>query len=272
MRAAKKCGKRLAARLVRHFGYVLIPAWQERFIVLTEQEHTFPTARYLQRLFKLLSVDCVIDVGASLGEYRAFLRDEVGYHGIIVSFEPIPSHAHVIENQAHSSDPNWHVEGCALGATPGRLTLNVMAVDQFSSFLNPNHDEIRLFREANKVCDQIEVEVKTLDTIIPTIRERYSAKNIYLKLDTQGFDLEVIKGTEQNLSEVRALQFEASVRKIYDGAPRYDEVIRYCEQRGFLMSGIFPNNAGHFPILVEFDCFMVRQEWRDIEAIPTVAH
>jgi FkbM family methyltransferase len=265
---AKKWGKQLTARLVRHFGFVLIPAWQERLIVLTEQEHTFPTARYLQRLFKFLSVDCVIDVGANLGQYRAFLRDEVGYQGIIVSFEPIPSHAQVIKNQARS-DPNWHVEECALGATPGRLTLNVMADDQFSSFLNPNHDEVKLFREKNKVCEQIEVEVKTLDKIIPTIRDRYLARNIYLKLDTQGFDLEVIKGLEKNLGEVRALQFEASVRKIYDGAPRYDEVIRYCEQRGFLMSGIFPNNAGHFPVLVEFDCFMVGQEWGDIKAIPT---
>jgi len=241
---------------------VLIPAWQEEFIVPIWQEHTFHTARYLHRLFQLLEVDCVIDVGANLGQYRNFLRQDVGYSGVIVSFEPIPSHAQVLEDQARN-DPDWHVEGCALGAAPGSLKLNVMSDSQFSSFLTPNHEEVALFRDMNKVCEKIEVKVKTLDAIIPMVDERYCSRNIYLKLDTQGFDLEIIKGAGKKLSEVRGLQFEASVRQIYDGAPRYDEVIKYCEQRGFLMSGIFPNNAGFFPILVEFDCFMIRQERSD---------
>ncbi len=258
-------------RLFRHYNYALIPAWQERFIVPTEREYTFHVTRYLQRLFQLLKVDCVIDVGANLGQYRTFLREEVGYRCIIIAFEPILSHAKVSEDQARA-DPNWHVEDCALGATSGRSTLNVMVDDQFSSFLNPNHDEMTLFHDMNSVCRQIEVEVRTLDAIIPIVHKQYFPKNIYLKLDTQGFDLEVIKGAERTLNDITALQFEASVRKIYDGAPRYDEVVRYCEQRGFLMSGIFPNNAGFFPILVEFDCFMIRQEGGAIEAIPTAPH
>ncbi len=48
------------------------------------------------------------------------------------------------------------------------------------------------------------------------------------------------------------------MRPIYEGMPRFTEVIAYLEARGFQMSGIFPNNAGHFPLLVEFDCYMVR--------------
>ena len=270
MTSAAKWGKRLAEKLARRFGYIVLPAWQENIIVAPDREYTFHAARYLRRLFDLLAVDCVIDVGANLGQYHNFLRDEVGYAGVTVSFEPIPDHVQILKDRAHS-DPNWLVEGCALGTAPGTLKLNVMTDTQFSSFLAPSHREVSLFRDHNKVSEQIEVEVRTLDTVISMVRDRFGAKNIYLKLDTQGFDLEIIKGAEQHLNQIQALQFEASVRRIYDGAPRYDEVIRYCEQRGFLMSGIFPNNAGFFPILVEFDCFMVRQEWGAADAIRTGA-
>ena len=66
---------------------------------------------------------------------------------------------------------------------------------------------------------------------------------------------------------MQALQFEASVRRIYQGMPGYDEVIKYCEGSGFVLSGIFPNNSGFFPILVEFDCFMVRDRWGRVTGI-----
>ncbi|MGH7046839.1 MAG: FkbM family methyltransferase [Stellaceae bacterium] len=268
MTSTTRWGKRLAEKLARRLGYIVLPAWQENIIVPPAREHTFHAARYLRRLFDLLAIDCVIDVGANLGQYRSFLRDEVGYTGVTVSFEPIPSHAQILKDRARG-DPKWLVEGCALGTAPGTLKLNVMIDTQFSSFLAPSHREVTLFRDNNKICEQIEVEVRTFDTVIPMVRDRFGAENIYVKLDTQGFDLEVIRGAEQHRDKIQALQFEASVRQIYDGAPRYDEVIRHCEQHGFPMSGIFPNNAGFFPILVEFDCFMVRREWGAANAIRT---
>jgi glycosyltransferase involved in cell wall biosynthesis len=67
---------------------------------------------------------------------------------------------------------------------------------------------------------------------------------------------------------IRALQFGASVRQLYEGAPRYDDVIRSCEQRGFLVSGIYPNNGGLFPLLVEFDCFMIHEGIAELAGAP----
>lgn len=56
----------------------------------------------------------------------------------------------------------------------------------------------------------------------------------------------------------RALQTEASVRPIYDGAPGYQETLRFLDGHGFVMSGISQNNSSHFPPLVEFDCHLIR--------------
>ena len=49
-----------------------------------------PQADYLRRLFRHLSVDLVIDVGANEGQFGTFLRERVGYAGRIASFEPRP--------------------------------------------------------------------------------------------------------------------------------------------------------------------------------------
>jgi FkbM family methyltransferase len=170
-----------------------VPTWQQNIMVAPGEEPVFHVVGYLRRLFNLLRIDCVLDVGANLGQYHDFLRDKVGYTGLIVSFEPIPSHAQILRDRAQQSDPDWRVEGCALGAAPGTLKFNVMADSQFSSFLTPSHREVALFRDMNKVTDEITVEVRTLDTIIPRLRQ----KNLYLNLDTQGFDLAVIKGARR---------------------------------------------------------------------------
>jgi FkbM family methyltransferase len=251
-------GKRVAEKLARRLGYVVLPAWHNNIIIPPSQEYTFHAAKHLHRLFPRLGIDCVIDVGANAGQYCSFLREEVGYIGWIFSFEPNPSLARLLEDKSRH-DPKWSVEGCALGGTPGRLKFNIMADSEFSSFLAPRHEEVMLFREKNRVQEQVEVDVKTLDMVVPKLQERYGVKGIYLKLDTQGFDLEVLRGASNSLNQINALQFEAAIRKIYDNMPRYDEVIKYCEHRGFIISGIFPNNQGHFPILVEFDCYLVRE-------------
>jgi FkbM family methyltransferase len=237
-----------AIKLAQRFGYTIVPNWRLE---------DFQTVRFLRRLFDLLEIDCVVDVGANRGQYKEFLRQEVGYDGQVISFEPIPEHAALLREKARR-DPKWIVNGYALGHHHGTSEFNIMAGTQLSSFLNPTHDVVGNFRGKNEIRAKVRVEVKTLDEVLPEYRD-LGLKNLYLKLDTQGFDLEVIRGAANTLKSFRALQTEASVLKLYEGMPRYDEVIRDLENRGFVMSGIFPNNAGHFPLLIEFDCYLINR-------------
>ncbi|MCU0646916.1 MAG: FkbM family methyltransferase [Gemmatimonadaceae bacterium] len=232
-------------------GLSIVPTWRL---------DRLPMAKHLRRLFAHLRVDLVLDVGANLGQYRDFLRDEVGYAGRIVSYEPIPDHAAAMRQRAES-DPLWTVEAKALGRAPGTATFNVMAGSQFSSFLTPEHNEVSLFREQNAVSHAIDVPVSTVALELEAIDRGAPAVRPYLKLDTQGFDLAVLDGAGSALERIVALQSEASVRKIYTDAPDYVTTLQTIERRGFALSGIFPNNDGHFPQLVEFDCvFVSRRE------------
>lgn len=241
--------KRAIRRTASRLGYTIAADWRLARI---------PQQRYLARLFDLLRIDCVVDVGANRGQYRDLIRHDVGYSGPIVSFEPIPSLFADLRRRARF-DGAWFVEPYALGSACGVSTLNVMADDLFSSFRQPTHASTRMFEPSNRVVRRVDVSVETLDRAMAAMRERVAFDRPYLKIDAQGFDDEVLAGGPGFLAQALALQFEASVVPIYDGAPDYVQSIRALEDAGFVLSGIFPNNPEHFPRMIEFDCHMVRR-------------
>lgn len=239
--------RRFVESAASRLGYAVIPEW-----ALPHHE----AAQFLRKTFALLETDCVLDVGANAGQYRDFLRTEVGFVGTIVSFEPIHAHAERLTSRARATDPAWQVKPFALGRTAGTARFNVMADTQFSSFLTPRHSQGNTFQQ-NRVTDSVEVEVRTLDDLLPGIEAEFSPRGIYLKLDTQGFDLEVLGGATRSLDRISGLQTEASVTPLYDGMPDFMETISAIRSMGFAISGMFPNNPQHFPRLVEFDCHFV---------------
>jgi FkbM family methyltransferase len=231
-------------------GYTVIGDWRlERYAMST----------YLNKLFRNLEIDCVLDVGAHLGEYHDFLRSEVGYLGKIVSFEPIASNVEVLRSRT-KNEPQWIIEGHALGKTSGHADFNIMARSTFSSFLEPDHSITSQFKGRNELLKRVSVEVKTLDEIVPNVEKQLGVKNVYLKLDTQGFDLEVLQGAVKSVSRFKALQTEASVVPIYKGMPDFVTTIHTCRSLGFELNGMFPNNPEHFPNFIEFDCFMINRK------------
>ena len=239
--------KNMLTEAAARMGYSVVPAWRMERHAVTE---------YMKSLFELLAIDCVLDVGANQGQYRNFLRSEVEFTGTIVSFEPIPRH--VAEMRARAdTDAKWIIEGYALGDTPGKTMFNVMVGTQFSSFLQPDHSVLQRFQGSNDVQEKVEVEIRTLDSALRSLEQRGPLGNLFLKMDTQGFDLEVLKGGAMTLQRVCALQSEASVKPIYVGMPSYTTTIEAIQALDFELSGIYPNNAGHFPLLVEFDCYFI---------------
>jgi FkbM family methyltransferase len=237
-------------KVSRSLGYDIVPLREMK-------ERDF--ALHLRQLLGFLEIDCVLDVGANIGQYHDFLRNRVLYEGTIVSFEPVSRHVEILKARA-MADRDWHIEGYALGATEGTLPINVMVSDQFSSFLEPDHSQVdKEVAEWNTPCKIEEVPVHTIDQVLPVLRERLDFHRPYLKLDTQGFDMQVLEGAKQALSGVCALQTEASVIGIYKGMPGYMDTIRYLNERGFDASGFYPVSRDSSLRLVEFDCVMINR-------------
>ncbi|HYC65636.1 MAG TPA: FkbM family methyltransferase [Reyranellaceae bacterium] len=238
-------------KVSRSMGYDIVPLREMK-------ERDF--ALHLRELFARLDIDCVFDVGANVGQYRDFLRERVLYDGQIVSFEPVARNIEILRARAQD-DRDWHIEGYALGAAEGQMPMNVMSSDQFSSFLEPDHRAIGDYAGLN-VADHVEtVRIRTLDEVMPGLAERFGFDRLYLKLDTQGFDIEVLRGAERSLPAVHALQTEASIINIYKGMPSYRQTLEHLGDRGFDVTGFYPVSRDRQLRLIEFDCVMINRRF-----------
>ncbi|TDP71430.1 FkbM family methyltransferase [Roseateles toxinivorans] len=219
----------------------------------------YQQAWYLRRLFRWQEVDLVIDVGGNSGQFAEFIRKRVGYKGLMITFEPIPWLAAELQRRT-ASDPNWIVVNKALGANPGQAQFNVMNTSPMSSLLQPKRDSQSSMKQFNQVEQRVEVEIATLDTCLNDNPRTRECRNIYLKLDVQGYELEVLKGTQLAMSRICALQSELNVIPLYENQPGYMEVLRFLDTAGYVLSSIPAHDYEHFPEMIDFDCHFVRRD------------
>lgn len=181
------------------------------------------------------AIDTVVDAGANEGLFARRLRDE-GFTGRILSFEPLSS-AFVLLALAAAPDPNWECRRLALGASTGEATLNVAGNLASSSFL-PMGSELPEAEPRLAYIGREECSVSTLDALAPELFE--TDERLYLKLDVQGYELEVLRGAEATLDRVVVLDVELSQTLLYEEAPLVDEVVAYLAERGYALLGTEP--------------------------------
>lgn len=236
--------KKMVAQVAQQFGYEIVPAWRMRGL---------SCARHLQALFEQYRIEAVVDVGANIGQYHDFLRNEVQFRGPVLSYEPQPACFDKLRAR-QSEDPNWEIRNLALGEMAGELELNIMSESQFSSFLQPEHALVGDFDGMNRVRDVVKVPIRRLDDeLSPDTAPSSMRGRLYLKLDTQGYDLTVLRGATHSLSRVMALQTELSVKPVYRGMPGYRQMIDELEGLGFELSSMFPVSHDADMGLIEAD-------------------
>ena len=103
------------------------------------------------------------------------------------------------------------------------------------------------------------VRVRRFDGLADEIEALRTARAVYLKCDTQGFDLQVMAGAKNVLPRVGAMQSELSVLGIYQGMPDFLETLRQMRDLGFDMTGVFPVSRDGALRVVEFDCVAVNR-------------
>ena len=210
---------------------------------------------HIKDILETHRVDTVLDVGANTGQFGSYLR-ELGFAGAIHSFEPVEKTFRVLQRTA-ASDARWSCHKMALGREPGTLTMNLMGASDLNSALQPSTFGKNLFAEF-QVTGQEQVPMSTVDIFLA---EHVPApeRGILLKMDTQGFDLEVFAGAEQSLGRIRCLLSELSLTPLYDGMPGYLKSLATFEERGFLMSGLYPVNRNKDLSFIEVDCMLVNR-------------
>jgi FkbM family methyltransferase len=190
----------------------------------------------LTRFLSVARPTTVFDVGANIGQYGLSLR-KCGFTGRIVSFEAIPS-THARLSAVAARDRDWIVAPCcALGRAPGEARIN-LARNSVSSSLLPIHDAHLKAAPDSRYIGSETVRLERLDDIAASLLPKDAT--LFLKVDTQGYEEEVLAGADLVLKSVSAMQLELSIVSLYQGAPSLRRILELCEGLGFQLHGLIP--------------------------------
>ena len=195
----------------------------------------YPTAE-LDRRIKLLNhykIDVVLDVGANIGQFGSELRN-IGFAGKIISFEPTSEAFKKLEKMANNDDL-WQINNFSLGEFDGETIINISKNSVSSSILK---NLPQLIESApNAVFTSTEnIVVKKLDTIFDELQ--LDGKNIFLKIDTQGYESMVILGAENSLQKIAGLQVEMALIPTYEKSVPFHDLSQKLVNKGFKITSI----------------------------------
>ena len=134
--------------------------------------------------------DQVLDIGANIGIVTLYLAKLVGPQGAVHSFEPNPKIASLLSRSVERNGMTQvHVHPHALGAEESTLSLSIPGHNAGQATLKKTR--------TNDTWNNIEVKVRTLSQLA----EEIDVGNVrLLKMDVEGFELEVIRGASSWLS------------------------------------------------------------------------
>jgi len=180
--------------------------------------------------FRKNQIDLVIDVGANVGQYARRLR-RAGYTGRIISFEPLkPEFTKLFH--ASKEDPSWDCHNVALGRANTEMVINVSWDSVSSSLLRASEDYVRAIPKGATMSQET-VAVRQLDSFKDHLLK--STEVVHLKLDVQGYEMEVLLGAEGFLQRVQSIESEMSLMHLYENQPLVAELVRYLDARGFTL-------------------------------------
>lgn len=198
----------------------------------------------------------VFDVGANVGQFAESLIAHQPLAKLHV-FEPIPEAFNVLRNKLSELGG---IRFNNLGSVNGRHELVVRKFDEASSFLKLGKRlrdgvygfdfsadrtiEVEVLRLAEYVCEQG----------VPVIN--------LLKLDVQGYELEVLRGSEEVLSRIDWVYTEAQFQELYVGGPTFSDTFTFLNSRGFDLIRMASVRADDDGRLMECDMIFRRRATR----------
>jgi FkbM family methyltransferase len=173
-----------------------------------------------------LSIDAVVDVGANRGQF-SLVAARVFADVPIVAFEPLPGPAALYRSVLGSRSV---LHECAVGSKEGDGDIFETADEDSSSLLEPLEAQTRL-SAGSVVARRRNVRMVTIDEELSD----FKACRALLKIDVQGYELEVLRGAKSFLQERTAFVYvEASLRELYRGQPLFPEVVEFLGNCGFV--------------------------------------
>ena len=200
-------------------------------------------ARFISML-STHNVNLIFDIGANAGQFGVLLR-KIGFDGKIISFEPLSDAREILLNIS-KNDPLWQIAlQTAIGEENGEIEIQIAGNSHSSSVLDMLDTHVRAAPDS-KYIGKEKVALRTLDSIAPDYMDSNSIA--FIKIDTQGYETQVMNGAKKLMSQIVGLQVEISLVPLYKGQCLFDEMLKKLKNDGFELwsiSSVFsdPNTA-----------------------------
>ncbi|MFZ1081912.1 MAG: FkbM family methyltransferase [Candidatus Kryptoniota bacterium] len=218
---------------------------------------------HVEDVLIMFNFDVVFDVGANIGQFAEYIRSQ-GYNGRIVSFEPVKEAYEKLKSKAMRED-KWTAVNIGLGRNEVDGTINVARSTVYSSLLKPLSAVKEFAGDAIETSAHEQVTLRTLDSQYPIYV--HGDDKVFLKIDTQGFEKEVLLGGTVSLNAIKGVQVELSLSPMYDGEAPLAEIVSFLEAHGYKMVLIDPvtydRQKGN---LLQVDCVFLKNDFGPFSA------
>jgi FkbM family methyltransferase len=179
-------------------------------------------------LLQPLNPRVIFDIGANIGTWT-LLAKALYPSAQVHAFEPLPSHAKQFQASIRTlSDVTLHT--IALGPENGFAKLHVTDFSDASSILKLS-DVGRETWHLTEV-EEVRLNLYRLDEYVA--RNELSMPDL-IKIDVQGFELEVLKGAPHVLAQTKAIIAEVSFKEFYKGQCRFDQLVSFFAESGLFV-------------------------------------
>ncbi len=198
---------------------------------------------------KYLPTDILLDVGANKGAFSEYFKNEFKEFFL---FEPNPNLVKYLKNQFKKN--NYKILDFGTGKVNEKVFLNITN-DSGSSLSSIKEQTVELkknFRNTN-IINKVEIKIKRLDYYLNNMEIKN--KKIFLKIDTQGNDLETLIGLGNYIENVRFIKIEMPCINLYNSSYDHWDILDYLKKNNFrpvYFENISRTKKGH---LIEYDCF-----------------
>jgi FkbM family methyltransferase len=181
----------------------------------------------------------IFDIGANEGQF-AIGAMSVFPNSQIYSYEPGRA-AFGRLKKAFGGIAQVELNNIAVGKEMGEATLHVATSDQSSSLLTLHRNHL----EAYPTIHEVAKEVVAVTTLAKEFGRKQPLNPILLKIDTQGFEFQVLQGARETLQCVKWVVIETSTRPMYHGEVLFGEISEWLHEHGFAFTG---------PVELHVDC------------------
>lgn len=191
-----------------------------------------------RKLIKYHDIDLIIDVGANVGQYAKSLR-ESGYSGQILSFEPLSSAYQQLLIKSEK-DTLWEIAPrTAIGNENGEVTINIANNSVSSSVLEMLDSHSQASPDSVYTSSET-VKLSRLDTIAIEYINKYKSSSIFLKIDVQGFESQVLEGAKDIFPLIKGIQLELSLVPLYKDQVLFEEMLGILKDKGYNLCSVVP--------------------------------